>query len=104
MDIEQNNNSMSNSGHSNGSQKNINQSNPFFKLQHQNSFPQYQPMYYPPPMGYYPPPPNFGLQNQQQHPQNQQQPQGMFGNFIMNQLSQHMQGGSNKNIQGQGYR
>lgn len=42
------------------------------------------PMYYPPPMNYMPP----------------QQPQGMFGNFIMNQLSQHMYGsGSNKNIQ-----
>jgi len=66
--------------------------NPLFKLQHQNSMPQ---QYYNAPMGYYPPP----------QPQNypQQQPQGMFGNFIMNQLSNHMQqsNGSNKNIQGQ---
>lgn len=78
-----------------GSQNNMNGSgnsnNPFFKLQHQNSFPPQQ-MYYPPPppMGYYPPP-NF-MPAQQHH-----QPQGMFGNFIMNQLSQNLHG-SNKNL------
>lgn len=53
------------------------------KLQHQNSLPYYpQPMYYPPPPVNYMP----------------TQPQGMFGNFIMNQLSQHMHGpGPNQN-------
>jgi len=71
---------------SHNSYQNNPNSNPLFKLQHQNSMPYYPPppMYYPPPMNYMPP----------------QQPQGMFGNFIMNQLSQHMYGsGSNKNIQ-----
>jgi hypothetical protein len=56
------------------------------RLQHQNSMPFQQPqypMYNPQQMNYIPP----------------QQPQGMFGNFIMNQLSQHMYSGSNKNIQ-----
>lgn len=79
------------------------QKNSGIKLQHQNSFPQHQqyygqppiypqnmyygqPMMYPPPQMYPPPPP--------------QQPQGMFGNFIMNQISKHMhdKGGSDKNI------
>ncbi len=42
---------------------------------------------------YYPQPPQMNYMPQQQ-------PQGMFGNFIMNQLSQHMYGsGSNKTIQ-----
>ncbi len=64
-------------------------SNPLLKLQHQHSMP-----YYPPQQMYYP-------QQQQMNYMPQQQPQGMFGNFIMNQLSQHMygSGGSNKTIQ-----
>jgi len=84
MDIEPD--YLSNSSKSYNSNQN---SNPLFKLQHQNSMP-----YYPPPPMYYPPPPMNYMQPQQ--------PQGMFGNFIMNQLSQHMYGsgsGSNKNIQ-----
>lgn len=80
MDIE--NGFLSNSHHSQGSQN----MNPLLKLQKQNSMPhQYAPqMYYnPQQLGYMPP----------------QQPQGMFGNFIMNQLSQHMYGsGNNQNI------
>jgi hypothetical protein len=89
MDIEHEH--MSNSGNSNNNIQSSSNGNPFFKLQHQQSMPYYPPhpqmMYYPPPQPNYMPPP-------------QQQPQGMFGNFIMNQLSQHMYGsGSNKNIQ-----
>jgi len=90
MDIEQD--YISNSGNPNNNLQSSSNGNPFFKLQHQQSMPYYPPhpqmMYYQPPQpNYMPPPP-------------QQQPQGMFGNFIMNQLSQHMYGsGSNKNIQ-----
>lgn len=83
MDIEQNYMSSSHDSYNN-SQNN----NPLLKLQHQNSMP-----YYPPPPMYYPPPPPMNYIPPQQ-------PQGMFGNFIMQQLSQHMYGsGSNKNIQ-----
>lgn len=98
MDIEPS--YISSSSHSIYSQNSQNNS---FKLQHQNSFPPHQqyygqhPMYppnmyygqpmYPPPQMYPPPPPP-------------QQPQGMFGNFIMNQISKHMyeKGGSDKNL------
>ena len=69
------------------------------KLQHQNSYPQNYP---PQNMGFYP--------NQQQnfYPQ-QQKPQGMFGNFIMDQLTNNMHGsggsmGSNHNIPSNPYR
>jgi hypothetical protein len=96
MDIEPNS-SMSMSGQSFGSQNNIsNSNNPFFKLQHQNSYPQHPQMYYPPPPPMYYSPPNY------MPPQQGHQPQGIFGNFIMNQLSNHMQGGSGKHIP-QGY-
>ena len=74
----------------------ITNNNPMFALQHQNSMPQY----YQQPMMYYGPPPNYMPPPQQQQGQ---QPQGMFGNFIMNQLSSHMHqnnGGSNKSIPG----
>lgn len=63
-----------------------NPGNPFMKLQHQNSYPQQN---YPPPQhGFFGGQQNFG---QQQQPQ-QQQPRGMFGNFIMDQLSGNMNG------------
>lgn len=95
MDIEHQNGSMSNSHQmQGGSQNNINNGNPFFKLQHQNSYP--PQMYYPPPPPMYYPPQGYIP------PQQNQQPQGMFGNFIMNQLSQNMNG-SNKNIPSQPY-
>lgn len=69
-------------------QKNYNQNQ--FKLQHQPSLPFYHQQPPPPQMYYHPPPQNYMPPQQQQ---------GMFGNFIMNQLSQHMYGsGSNKNI------
>lgn len=84
MDIEQNN--------LKGSSKSYNSKteNPLFKLQHQHSLPYYPTQQ---PMMYY------------QQPQNNyipQQPQGMFGNFIMNQISQNIHGsnGSNKNLPG----
>ncbi len=110
MDIEYN--------YMNMSQQSMSQSNKSFKLQHQNSFPPQQ--FYPQPMyapQMYPPPQMYPLQPmyhqpqqlpQQQQPPQPQQPQGMFGNFIMNQLSNHMHGqngnqngnqnGSNKNL------
>ncbi len=83
---------MSNS-HSTSSQNNIGQC----KLNHNHSLP-YYPTQQQMTMNYYPPP-NFmpPPQYPPQHYQNPQQPQGMFGNFIMNQLSQHMYG-SNKNL------
>ena len=95
MDIEPN--YLINSGQSNTNH----QSN--FKVQHQNSFP---PQYYqqPHPMFQQPPPNMYHVPGQmyqpQMYPPPPQQPQGMFGNFIMNQLSNHMYGtsGSNKNL------
>jgi hypothetical protein len=87
MDIEYN--------YMNNSMQSSTQSNNQFKLQHQNSFPPQQ-QFYPPPPQMYPP----QMYPQQMYPQQMyppQQPQGMFGNFIMNQLSNHMHG-SNKNL------
>ena len=64
--------------------------NPMNKLQHSTSYPQnqYQPHQQQPMGGF------FGHHNMGQSNQN---PQGLFGNFIMNQLSNNMHG-SNKNI------
>jgi hypothetical protein len=94
MDVEYN--------YMNSSMQSMSQSNSSFKLQHQNSYPPQQ--FYQPPHMYapqmYPPPQMYAPQQMYHQPQQPQQPQGMFGNFIMNQLSNHMHGqsGSNKNL------